>query len=67
MRSILWMHAVLTLLSVLLVVSCEGLRCFPAFAVLCVYGCIRLIVKLYFCSCRTSERNADAIVMEFSF
>lgn len=33
----------------------------------CVYGCIRLIVKLYFCSCRTSGRNADAIVMEFSF
>lgn len=41
---------------------------FPAFAsLLYVYGCKRLIVKLYFCSCRTSGRSADAIVMGFSF
>lgn len=44
-----------------------GCAFFPAFAVLAVYGCKRLIVKLHFCSCRKSGRSADATVIDFSF
>lgn len=44
-----------------------GCAFFPAFAVLVLYGCKRLMIKFHFCSWGKSGRNDDAITEDFSF